>query len=698
LSTAEIEQPSTLIRVADLRVSFETKNLTTYAVRGVSFDLNPGERLALVGESGSGKTATAMAILGLLPETAKVTGSIRLRDTELTELSDRGMSALRGKEIGAIFQDPVASLDPLMKIKKQVAESLIVHGLASRESGYQRAADLLAAVKVTDPLRRMNQYPHELSGGMNQRVTIGGAIACRPALLIADEPTTALDTTTQGAIMKLLDGLIEERGTALIIISHDIALVRSFADRVAVMYAGEIVEMGNVEAVFRNPSHPYTRGLLDSAPSITRRGPVTWIPGTLPPATELKRGCAFQPRCPVGKDEVICISSMPSLEPMGSVGAHVAACHFPDRAKAAPTGRRHREHVMNGDARGSDEVRPSKQQAVSVADLTKHFSHARDGGGLIRAVDGVSFSVDRGETFALVGESGSGKTTIARMLAGLAAPTGGSTTVAGRELLAGQGREARAMRQRIQMVFQVPGESLNPRMRIRDILLEPLKISASIGAEEQRSRSEHLIKRVGLDVSALDKHPHEFSGGQQQRIAIARALIAEPDLIVCDEPVTALDVSIRGQIMALLSEIQREIGVAYLFIAHDLAVVSQIAHRVGVLYLGKLVEVASAQTFFDGPRHPYSRALLDSVPTVESAFAAPVLVGEIPSAASPPSGCRFHTRCPKVQELCTRVEPLPQFTGEAMIACHFPEQVAAPKSRPALVDNAVGERVPEADL
>ncbi|QYN40244.1 ABC transporter ATP-binding protein [Pseudonocardia sp. DSM 110487] len=518
-----------MLEVEDLRVSYATVS----AVRGVSLTVAPGEVVAVVGESGSGKSTLAHAVAGLLPGTGRIdTGRITLAEQELTGMSDRAWRTVRGRRIGLVRQDPGVALNPVQRVGAQVAEALTVHGLADRRGAPARAVELLAEAGLPDAAARARQYPHELSGGMRQRVLIAIAIAARPQLLVADEPTSALDATVQRHILDRLDELVRASGTAVLLITHDLGVAADRADRLVVMQAGRVVEEGPAREVLAAPRDPYTRRLLESAPGLRR----------------IER----------------------------------------------PTRR----------------VAPSDSPVVEVRDLVKEFPLGR---GRIRAVDGVSFSIARGETLALVGESGSGKSTTARLVLRLADPTSGTVEFDGTDITRVRGRAWRELRRRAQLIYQNPYASLDPRFSIAEVIAEPLRAFRVGDGRSRRARAAELLDRVALPESVLDRRPAELSGGQRQRVAIARALALSPDLVVCDEPVSALDVSVSAQVLDLLAELQVDAGLTYLFISHDLAVVRRIAHRVGVLRAGKLLELAPTERLFADPQHEYTRELLAAI-------------------------------------------------------------------------------------
>ena len=681
-----------LLEVADLQIVIPTESGAVEAVRGISFAIQAGETIGVVGESGSGKTMLALAVLGLLPTAARVTGSVRLHGTELLTGSPAEWRSIRGARIAMVFQDPMTALNPMYTVGWQVAECVRLHGRVARDVALQRAVDLLETVGLPEPAQMARRFPHELSGGMRQRVVIAMAIANEPELLIADEPTTALDVTVQAQILDTLRSIRRKTGAAMILISHDLGVVAGVADRVLVMYAGKAVEIGLVDDVFARPRMPYTAGLLASLPALDqRRDRLPAIPGTPPSGMGYGAGCAFAPRCPIAA-EVCAAEPAPAV-----VGpAHLAACHFavPDAdgssagngallpvlswadlqpaapAAGVPAGSG-RAAALDGGADDADVV-------MAVRDLTKHF---RVRGGqfrsvaVIQAVSGVSLDLRAGRCLALVGESGCGKSTLARLLVRLEEPTSGSIKLHGRELTGLGDNELRTLRRQIQMVFQDPYSSLNPRLSVGEIVGEPLIVHK---VADRAARIRGLLASVGLDPASGVRFPAQFSGGQRQRIGIARALALEPQTIVLDEPVSALDVSIQASILNLLRDLQRLRNMAYLFIAHDLAVVRQIADDVAVMYLGVIVEQGPADLIYQRPAHPYTTALLSAVPIPDPARERGrqriLLAGEVPSAANPPSGCRFRTRCWKADERCAEETP-PLLTIDAshQVACHYPE-------------------------
>ena len=646
-------------------------------VDGVSLCINRGETFALLGESGCGKSMTALSLMRLLPGAGRIGGgAVRLGDTDLLRLSEAEMRRVRGGRMVMIFQEPQTSLNPVLTVGHQIGEAVRVHEGRPRPRVEARVLELLDAVGIPDPARRIGEYPHQLSGGMKQRVMIAMALAGEPQILIADEPTTALDVTIQAQVLNLLKDLQASTGMAVLLITHDLGVVAETAGRLAVMYAGQIVETATVAAFFEAPAHPYSRMLLESLPDAERRrGRLAMIPGRVPPLDQAFTGCRFAPRCP---------AAMPSCHEQLPVWSGLSAdrgvrCHlWPDDTGAlealVPRG--------SGSAGGpgdQPEAGPGRSDAeamLEVRDLQVHFPIYRGVFrrvvGQVRAVDGVSLRLDGGRTLALVGESGCGKTTAGKGLLQLVAPTGGSVRYRGLEL---RGRGHRAMqpfRKDLQIVFQDPFASMNPRMLVGDIVGEGLQ---ALGIERSRSarmrRVGELLELVGLSPDAAERYPHEFSGGQRQRICIARALAVEPRLIVCDEPTSALDVSVQAQILNLLKDLQDRLGIAYLFITHNLSVVAYLAHEVAVMYLGRVVERGPVEQVLGDPRHPYTRALLSAVPVVDEARRRPVirLEGDLPSPVHPPPGCHFHPRCPEALPACALDYPAEVPLGPERSVC-----------------------------
>ena len=664
-----------VLSISDLVVEFPLEQRTVRAVDGLSFTIRPGQRLGVVGESGSGKSTVAMAVLGLLEPPGRIGGgSIKLRDLELRDADENVLRSVRGGRIAMIFQDALGSLNPVKTIGYQLIEAVRLHTDASKKDAVERAVELLAEVGVQTPRARLEQYPHEFSGGMRQRVMIAMALASDPELLIADEPTTALDVTTQASVIDLLHRLAEERSMAVMLITHDLGIIAGFAEDVLVMYAGAPVEFGPVDEVFERAGHPYTQALIAAVPQLgdARAEALPSIPGVLPRADAIPPGCRFAPRCRLAGEREICRTERPAFE-MADPARRVA-CHFTDESRAT-AGMIHRHEILLGEA-------PIGSRLLAVDDLAKDYRARGTTGSRkrwLRAVEGVSFEIRSGESLGLVGESGSGKSTVARLLLGLTGRTRGEVEFEGRPLEASSGGIAREQRGRVQMVFQDPGDSLDPLMTIEQIVAEPLVLLHRREGRKHRGRVPELLQLVGLESDYGSRRPLQLSGGQRQRVAIARALATDPALIVCDEAVSSLDVSVRAQILNLLMDLQRRLGLSYLFISHDLSTVRHVCDRVAVMYGGQFVEVADADTIFTAPQHPYTIALLSAVPIPDPARERERrrirLGGELPDLTRQIPGCIFASRCWKAQERCSVERPaLTERTGtDHLSACHFPE-------------------------
>ncbi|MEY9843944.1 peptide/nickel transport system ATP-binding protein [Streptacidiphilus sp. BW17] len=788
-----------LLEVNDLTTHIQISRGVVQAVDGVSFHLEAGETLGLVGESGCGKSMTGLSLMGLLPPGGRLVNnsSVQLAGRELVGLSDGELRKIRGNEIAMVFQDPMSSLDPTKTIGYQVAEPVLLHRKVTKAEAMDRAAEVLGLVGLPKPKERLKDYPHQLSGGLRQRVMIAMALACEPKVLIADEPTTALDVTIQAQILTLLNDLKERLGMAIILVTHDMGVVAGHSDRINVMYAGRIVESTETVKLFDGMRHPYTQGLLASIPRLAQDNTqkLFTVPGLPPDLSNPPTGCRFAARCRYVTDQ--CRDQDPELK--GPEG-HVFACFHPvsgpldlnllavppvtaeeaaavaaeaeekaekteltkatdeaepaaDTESAEPA--ESAENGEDGEAEASDATAEAEAETSETADEAETKSDARDeakteadaeaeseaeaavvakatavveaaeagavaatiatpreepkaapaakasrpllevvdlvkefpvGGGafsrnkaVVHAVSGVSLSLGYGETFGLVGESGCGKTTLGRMIVGLEKPNSGKVTLDGTEVGSLRGKELRRHRRDLQMMFQDPYASLDPRMRVSAILREPLQIQGIGSAQEQLARVSELLDEVGLPKSALERFPHEFSGGQRQRIGLARALALHPKVIVADEPVSALDVSIRAQVLNLMKRLQASHDLSYVVISHDLAVVKYLADRIGVMYLGKMVEVGSGQDIYERAAHPYTAGLLEAIPVpvpeVERAKRGGGIKGELPSPVAPPSGCRFRTRCPLAQDRCAVEEPAMRLFGDGhAAACHFPLQ------------------------
>jgi peptide/nickel transport system ATP-binding protein len=673
-----------LLEVTGLRTEIRTRSATVQAVRDVSFSIAPGETVGLVGESGCGKSMTGMSLMRLLPPGGRIaSGSVKLDGSELTTLSESDIRRIRGNNVAMIFQDPMTSLNPTMTVGEQIAEPAIIHRGLSQKDALKRAVEVLDLVGMPKPAERLRAYPHQLSGGLRQRVVIATALVCEPQLLIADEPTTALDVTIQGQILTLLDRLKDELHMSMLLITHDLGVIAGRADRVMVMYAGQIVESSDTGPLFASMRHPYTQALFEAMPPlVTDRAKVLYsIPGMPPSLVSPLPGCSFAPRCRYAKDE--CAAENPPLA--GDDPAHPYACFFPVRGPHAVPPVTATVRPADGDEGGKDGALGGAEAPVLVLDhVVKEFPILKGvlqrRVGSVQAVSDVSFEIARGETFALVGESGCGKTTLGRLIVALERPDSGSIRFEGEEVSRLSGSQLRRKRQSFQIMFQDSYASLDPRARVATTLREPL-VSQHLGSRpDQRARIKALLTDVGLPESAMTLYPHEFSGGQRQRIGLARALVLEPTLIVADEPVSALDVSIQSQVLNLMRKLQAERDLTYVLISHDLAVVRYLADRVGVMYLGKMVEIGTGEEIYASPAHPYTAGLLESIPVPdpvqERGKQKDAVRGELPSAANPPSGCRFRTRCPFAQQKCADVEPQMQSFSPAghRAACHFPLQ------------------------
>ncbi len=602
-----------LLEVQNLNVRFATPDGEVHAVKDLSFALEQGETLGIVGESGSGKSQTVMSIVGLLAANGRATGTARFAGRDLLAMPPAELRRVRGRKIAMIFQDPMTSLNPYLTIEKQMVAAIRAHERVSLKAARARCLEMLNAVAIPEPARRLKRYPHELSGGMRQRVMIATSLLLEPEVLVADEPTTALDVTVQAQILELLKEVKRRFNTGVVIITHDLGVVAGLVDRVLVMHGGELKEQGDVREVFYRPQHEYTRMLLAAVPRLDSAPPAT----SLPPQTDA---------------------------PL--IDAETVRVHFP---------------VPGPGWFGKSE--------------------------LLRAVDGVDLKLAPGETLGVVGESGSGKSTLARAILKLVPATAGSIAVLGRDLAALSPAGLRAIKRNLQVVFQDPLAALNPRMTVGDIVSEPLWTHRpELDARAVKAEVVEVLRRVGLTGRELNRYPHEFSGGQCQRIGIARALVLKPKVIICDEPVSALDVSIQREIVQLLLELRREFGLALVFIAHDLAVVRQLSHRVMVMYLGRVMEVASRDDLYEHPRHPYTQALMSAVPLpdpdAERARRRTVLRGDLPSPIHPPSGCRFRTRCPHAFERCAAEMPALRPLANALVACHRAEELAAGTLKP----------------
>jgi peptide/nickel transport system ATP-binding protein len=646
-----------LLEVRDLVTGFGS----TRVVDGVSFRVSAGETYALLGESGCGKSITALSLMRLLPDGGQVvSGSVQLGETDVLALPERDMRRVRGGQMAMIFQEPMLALNPVIKVGEQIGEALSLHRKLAGQAARDAAQALLDAVGVPDAVRRLDSYPFELSGGLRQRVMIAMALAGEPRLLIADEPTTALDVTIQAQVLDVLRRLKTERQMGMLLITHDLGVVAENADRVGVMYAGELVEEGARDAFFASPQHPYSRMLFEALPRPGDGGRLTTIPGQVPPLDGSLVGCRFAPRCPHAFAR--CREESPGWQ---EINGQRVRCHLAGQLPAQDM-RDRVVHVASEHA---------AQPLLQVEGLKVHFPIRRGflqrTVGHVRAVDDVAMSIQAGRTLALVGESGCGKTTVGKALLRLIEPTAGRIVLGGETITA---NNVATLRRQAQMVFQDPFSSLNPRMRVADILLEGMDALGVGAAGQRRDAVAQLLRQVGLPGDAGGRYPHAFSGGQRQRIAIARALAVAPRLVICDEPTSALDVSVQAQILNLLKDLQNELGLAYLFITHNLAVVEYLAHEVAVMYLGRIVEHGAAADVLRAPRHPYTQALVSAVPRIEPHAGTGIirLTGDQPSPLNPPTGCHFHPRCPHARAVCRQIYPDPtNLGGGHWVRCHW---------------------------
>ena len=686
-----------LLTAEHLRTWFDTDEGVVKAVDDVSFEIRRGKTLGVVGESGCGKSMTSLSIMRLVPRPrGRIAGgtiTYYRKDgaaIDITSLDSFGpeMRSLRGNDIAMIFQEPMTSLNPVYSVGDQIMESVRLHQEVGDRQARERAVEMLQLVGIPAPAQRVREYPHQLSGGMRQRVMIAIALSCDPSFLIADEPTTALDVTIEAQILELMQNLQRRLGMSIMFITHDLGVIGEVADEVVVMYAGKIAERGGVLQIFDHPRHPYTQGLLASRPVIGARRRLRAIDGTVPHLAHLPEGCYFAARCAHAAE--ICEQREP---PEFDVGVnHAAKCWLEeagagDRPEAPATA----ATAANGAAPGrADAAAPTPDDLLlQVRGLKKHFPLSRGllrrTVGWVRAVDGVSFDVAAGETVGLVGESGCGKSTTGRTILRLLDPTAGEVLfrLEGTRLDLASLNDRRTLqrvRRELQIIFQDPFSSLDPRMTVRDIIEEPLRAQRLGTPAARHERADRLLEVVGLNAWQKNRYPHEFSGGQRQRIGIARALAVDPSLLICDEPVSALDVSVQAQILNLLEDLQSELRLTFLFIAHDLSVVEHIADRVLVMYLGKIVEVATADELYRQPRHPYTEALLKAIPASHPRLERKrePLQGGVPDPAHPPRGCNFHPRCPYADERCAREEPAlqPVGGGGRMAACHYARELA----------------------
>jgi peptide/nickel transport system ATP-binding protein len=675
---------SALLSVSNLTVAYETRKGRLKALDDINFSVSTSEALALVGESGSGKSTIALAAMGLLGPEAAISGSISFEGRNLAQLLPEERRKVRGRDISVVFQDPFTSLNPSLTIGLQVAEPLMQHLGLPRDEAMKRAAAALMEVGLPHPNSLISAYPHQLSGGMQQRVLIATALVCDPTLVVLDEPTTALDVTVEAHILDLLEKIRRSRQIGMLFITHNLGVVNRIADRVCVIYAGRIVEIGAKNDVLGAPAHPYTKGLLASLPRLSardRQSRLAPIGGRFPDLTALPTGCVFAPRCPFAESK--CNEPQP-LHALGN--GQAARCWKADSLRqtswpvpATPT-------AIVSQPRAT-------QSELAVRDLSKIYALGGRGGAIrwtkrfglpwpkierpmLRAVDGVSFSIGAGEVLGLVGESGSGKSTLARLAIRLIEPDGGEVVFNGKEVNKLRSAALKSFRRSVQIVFQNPDSSLNPRRTVGEAIARAVKLHTKVPRNDRRTHVETLMDRVGLPHSYFDRYPHQLSGGEKQRIGIARALATNPVLLVCDEPVSALDVSVQATVLNLLSDLRDEFHLSYLFISHDLSVVAHIADRIAVMYAGKIMEAGSTRAVLEPPYHPYTEALLAAIPLPDPALADRhhgILKSDVTNARGE-TGCPFHPRCArKIGAICeTVLPPVVEAASGHSIVCHIP--------------------------
>jgi len=666
-----------LLQIESLQTSFAVAGGIVRAVDGVSIKIEKGQTFALLGESGCGKSMTALSAMRLVPEPAgRITnGIVRLDGEDLLQLPEVAMRDVRGKRIAMIFQEPMTSLNPVLTIGQQIEEVLVRHKGLKGKKAKSRVLELIEAVGIPDPAQRYKEYPHQLSGGMKQRVMIAMALAGEPELLIADEPTTALDVTIQAQVLDLMRQLQKDNGMAILLITHDLGVVSEMADRVAVMYAGQIVEEADRAEFFANPKHPYSKKLFESLPDMEKRGQrLSVISGNVPSLDTEFTGCRFADRCESAWD--ICHQEIPEWK-SGSDGgvrcflydaSHKSSQNIPSNAAQIKPPKT--DAPISTESRNAD-----NQSLLHVDDLKVHFpihkGLLRRVANYVKAVDGVSLSIPAGHTLALVGESGCGKTTVGKGILQLIRPTAGRVMFGDADLTSLSASQLRSHRSDVQIIFQDPFSSMNPRMMVADIIEEGMITQGISGdAQAREARVDQLLEQVGLSADVKRRYPHEFSGGQRQRICIARALAVEPKLIICDEPTSALDVSVQAQILNLLKDLQDDLGLSYLFITHDLSVVEYLAHEVAVMYLGRIVEQGLVEEVMQNPLHPYTKALLSAVPAIEKSGEVTErkvirVQGEMPSPVNPPSGCHFHPRCEQAMPECKESYPSASLSSDS---------------------------------
>ena len=682
MTTSEIATTEAALSIRDLEMSYIVRGKPREVLRGVSFDLQPGDAYGLVGESGCGKSTTAYAALRYLPRNGLITaGTISVNGRELTGMSNKELREFRANDASMVFQDPVQAVNPVVKIGDQVAEAFEVLGHGSGESK-DLARKALERVHIADPASVMDRYAHQLSGGMLQRVVIAMGLASDPSLLVLDEPTTGLDATVEAEVLDLVRELRDEIGAAILLIAHNLGVIRTMCNRVGVMYAGRIVEEGTVEEVFDNPSHPYTVGLLNSIPRHGLRKTereLFSIPGTLPQIGDPLPTCVYVARCQIATDK--CREELPPI--VDRTDSHWTRCHFPDRLDELPEP----EHIISERTTDPEEI-------IGIQNISKTF---RQRTGDVPALVGVELGFAKGETLGLVGESGSGKSTLAKVMLGVHEPDeGGEINLRGTPMATRASDRKDVSIQAIQMVFQNPDSALNRSWTVRRILTRAVsKLTGKTGDEADKAAVD-IAMAMQLSERHLDMRPRQLSGGLKQRVAIARAFAGDPDVVVCDEPTSALDVSVQAAILNLLDELQRDIQTSYMFISHDIGVVRYLSDRIAVMYVGRLMELGPTDKMFDGPNHPYTEALLSAVPNVDGEAESRIpLKGDIPSPKDPPPGCVFHTRCHRfIEGTCDKIEPpMVEVSPGHQIKCHIPPDELLELQKIPWVDHSIPDAV-----
>lgn len=669
-----------LLKVNSLSVEYSTKEGALKALRDVSIEVGEGETVGIAGESGSGKSTLVYAILQSLDDNGYIAnGSVLFTGTNIYDLTEKGMASIRGKQIAHIPQDPSTSLNPSIRVGEQVAETIRFNLGKSRSQAKREALDLLRKVGIADPEYNYERYPHELSGGMKQRILIAIALSCDPKLLILDEPTTGLDVTTQSKILELLKELKADLNTSIILITHNLRVISAIADRVNILYAGEVVERGSIDDVFQTPGNPYTQGMLAAIPKITEENELKPIPGKVPGLIDVPEGCIFADRCEFAEEE--CKADSIQLEGVNSNSEHLVRCRRWKTVQDSP---------IHAQSKRVDNRSMDTEPLIEAKHLRKHFSDSSYVERLlgnatpVQAVNGVDLTINRSETVGLVGESGCGKSTLGRLLINLLDHTDGEVRFEGKDLTEFSKQDLMDFRSKCQVVFQNPRSSLNPRKKVYDQIERPIIKFLDLDEEERNNRIMTLLDEVSLGESYAERYPHELSGGEQQRVAIARAFAPNPRFILLDEPVSALDVSVQASILNLLNKLGDKYDTSYLLISHDIGVVKYICDRIAIMYLGEIVESGRTEEIFEPPHHPYTRALLSSIPSPEPGSDKRSLhvEGEVPSPRNPPSGCSFHTRCPQyIGSECEKADPALNAVSDRsthQISCHHDlEQLSA---------------------